>query len=121
MKRALAIAVCGLVAACAHRPVYVATVMEPVATAQEKDAAGAQWRQCLLAQEPKYDDMLSDAGTVARTLGADCDDQFNRFMGVMTQGEAPFKVRALVDAEPQARYDMALRVVLVVRAKHAKP
>lgn len=119
MRVLLGLVLGGILAGCAHHmtPQLARPARVERATDDEKDAAGAVWRDCLLAQEPKYDDLISDAGTIARTLALDCEDQFNASMTVLSKGESLPFTRGLWDAAPKARYDMALRVVLVARAK----
>ena len=102
--------------------VFSARATQPpaVSTEDQKDAAGAAWRECLVAQEPKYDDLTSDASTIAAALAPDCQQQFDAYMTVLIRGMPVATMRTTYASGDKARYDMALRIVLTTRAKRLK-
>ncbi len=92
----------------------------PPVFATPKEIADAQvdWRQCQEAAEPIIDDMLSDANTVATVLATRCESQFESLLGLTQMG---FTSKAPASAFHQVRHNVALDIVLQVRAKKRNP
>ena len=92
----------------------------PPVFATPKEIADAQvdWRQCQEAAEPLIDDMLSDANTVATVLATLCELQFESLLDLTQKG---WTSKLPASAFHQVRHDVALDIVLQVRAKKRNP
>ncbi len=88
------------------------------ATPQEIAEAQVDWRQCQEAAEPLIDDMLSDANTVATVLATRCEPQFLSLLDLTQKG---WTSKAPASAFHQVRHNVALDIVLQVRAKKRNP
>jgi len=94
---------------------------EPAAVSEQANAAGGAWLDCLIADEPLLDDLISDAATVASTLATHCTPQFEAYREQVAKS-SPSDARGDVDrVEERVRADIAREVVLMARAKLRNP
>lgn len=83
-------------------------------------AAQISFMNCLARVEPSLDDQVSDAATIARALRNACPEDFTRLIRIREIGFTPEQQRMIEERAPGLRLDIALDVVLTVRAARAK-
>lgn len=78
------------------------------------------YMNCLARIEPSIDDQVSDAATIARSLREACPEEFSRLLSIRLVGYTPNQQRMIEESAASIRLDIALDVVLKVRAAKAR-
>lgn len=91
------------------------------ATAEELSVPLAAWRDCLIGVERSFDDMISDANTIASTLAGQCPTEWAAFQKLSDRGWSATVNAANRQHEADYRRGIARDVVLTMRAKRVNP
>jgi hypothetical protein len=90
---------------------------EAPATQQEKDAAANVYLECLVRNGPRYDDLKSDASTIAVALKAACNSEYQASLETFARGRLYGATRLDFFDEMQSKgLTLATQIVLQVRA-----
>ena len=87
--------------------------------AEELQSARDAWRECMIAEEPAVDDLMSDGHTVAAVLATRCTQEVSNLVAIAGKGYRYWSMPD--DALQRIRRDAALEVVLRTRALKRNP
>lgn len=90
---------------------------QPPASQNEIAVARGKYQMCLVPYAARFDDGLSDARTIANAMVGACPDQYNELFDTITRNDNGRVKRMLHERRSQAQSDIALEVVLDMRAR----
>ncbi len=72
---------------------------------------------CLVPYATRFDDRVSDAQTIARAMVGACPAEYNAFFDTITRNDNARVKRLLRERQSKIQSDIALEVVLDMRAR----